>query len=106
MDGITTGNGSSTGGIYAELLQEADKNGTRESLGDADTIQVPEYYKKEAIIYLPLKYGLVRFKELCDGTMTMSEFYKAKKEAEFFEWVEEQQAKRMRKQNDEVEYFD
>lgn len=106
MDGIATGSGCITGGICAELYKRDIEEGTGESLGNAETICVPERYRREAIIYLPLKYGLVRFKELCDGTLSIKEFYRAKKEAEFFEWVEEQQIRHTKQKKDEVEYFD
>ena len=36
----------------------------------------------------------------------MREFYRAKKQAEFMEWVEMKQYEAVKKNNDEVEYFD
>ena len=107
MDGAQRRNGHLAGGIYAETLEGSDSGGTKEDFGDANSVRVPEEYRKEAIVYLPLKYGLVTYKELCDGTLSFKQFCRAKKQAEFMDWVERQTYNKVaRKQKDEVEYFD
>lgn len=93
------------GGIYAEIPERLDGDGTSENFGDARKIEVPEEYRKESLVYLPLKYGLVTYKELADGTLTMSQFWKAKKQAKFMEWLEDKQHSVSNNKN-EVEYFD
>jgi hypothetical protein len=52
-----------------------------------------------------LKYGLVSYRELADGTMSIKTFWKAQKQAEFMEWVE-QQSNAGKEQTDDVRYFD
>ena len=78
-------NGHFAGGIYAEVLEGSDSGGTKEDFGDSNSVRVPEEYRKEAVVYLPLKYGLVSYKELTDGTLSFEQFYRAKKQAEFME---------------------
>lgn len=101
MGSNTQGRQRSDGGILAALSQ----GGTRDDEGDGG-ILVPDEYRAEALIYGVVSKGYLSFQALADGSVTMETLFRAKRLAEFDEWVKEKARKMAKKEQDIVEYFE
>lgn len=90
------------GGICAELSKGTSESRAGESVGRE--IEVPREYRAESIVYYPLKYGLVTYQGLVDGTVSIHTLFRAKKQAEFMEWIQSKSVPETKQE--EVEYFE
>ena len=102
VGGSCKSNGKTVGKIFAELSKGNSKSDASESNGE--TIEVPREYRKQAIVSDVLKHGLLTYQGLADGTVSIKTFFRAKRQAQFMDWLTQQVVRRNTK--DEVEYFD
>lgn len=98
MGSISKGRECSLGGIFAGILEGNARN--RNKTG---SIEVPQEYRVEALIYPAISKGYVTLQGLADGSISMKTFLEARKLIEFEEWLKDQKPATS---NDEVEYFD
>lgn len=89
------------GGILAALSQGR----SRDDEGDGG-IFVPEEYRAEALIYGVVSKGYLSFQSLADGSATMEMLFRAKRLAEFDEWIKSKAHQMAKKEQDIVEYFE
>lgn len=95
--------GRTSGGISPVFSQGDDRKDRGED--DGRTIQVPNEFRAQALIYPVIKNKILPFQGLADGSIDVDTFVKAQKMAKFYNYVEDAIEEKTKKKED-VEYFD
>ena len=102
MGSYRKGRWSIIGGILAALSEGHH----RDDEGDGDAISVPDEYRAEALIYGVVSKGYISFQSLADDSVSMKTLFRAKRLAEFDEWLKDEAKNKVKSQKDIVEYFE